>query len=121
MSNPDCCLRVIWAAQGDALLLQYRDGEGQVQHTVLFDGGYARNWHELVAAGVQKPWPQLICLTHPDRDHKGGIVKLLRAIGNTQEKLGDVEFVQWNRHKQGLRSSAEEMAQLVHDGQASLT
>jgi len=66
-------LTVFQAGEGDCLLLQTNDGKH-----MLVDGGMAGSYHEHAAPTLAKlAQLELICVSHIDNDHIGGIVALM--------------------------------------------
>lgn len=66
-------LTVFQSGEGDCLLLQTRDGKH-----MLVDGGMAGSYHEHAAPTLTKlAQLELICVSHIDNDHIGGIVALM--------------------------------------------
>jgi beta-lactamase superfamily II metal-dependent hydrolase len=66
-------LTVFRSGEGDCLLLQSRDGK-----SMLVDGGMAGSYHDHAAAALAKlAQLDLICVSHIDNDHIGGIVALM--------------------------------------------
>ncbi len=66
-------LTVFQSGEGDCLLLESRDGK-----RMLVDGGMAGSYHEHAAPALAKlAQLELICVSHIDNDHIGGIVALM--------------------------------------------
>lgn len=70
-------VRVFQSGKGDALLITSSKG----RH-ILVDGGvpesYAGHWAETVGALRENQQPiELLCISHIDRDHIGGVLKML--------------------------------------------
>jgi hypothetical protein len=74
-------VRLLPAQQGDCILIEY--GSAERPHRVLIDGGVAGTWKHLEAVLQDIPREQrrfdLLVVTHVDRDHIEGTLKLFDA------------------------------------------
>ncbi|SFV65817.1 metallo-beta-lactamase family protein [hydrothermal vent metagenome] len=86
MHKKNLALHVIKAFSGDALFLSYI-GNDEDEHHILIDGGMPNTYKKYIKNHLNKiDYLDHIFLTHIDKDHIGGILKLLDSSQKNKVK-----------------------------------
>ena len=75
MTSPTFLLHVLPAGIGDALVIDY--GEGDDRHRVVVDGGVTKTAGNLSALLDATPELEMVMVSHIDNDHIAGMLKVL--------------------------------------------
>jgi len=85
-NRPNLYLTVLKAFSGDALILNYK-GDDHKQHTILIDGGMPNTYNKQIKKALSSIEEiDAIFITHIDKDHIGGILKLLDSSYQSKVK-----------------------------------
>ena len=83
-------LQILKAFSGDSLLLSY-NGEDKQKHHILIDGGMPNTYTKYIKKALRKiEQLDAIFITHIDKDHIGGILKLLDS--SQKDKVQNIFF-----------------------------
>jgi len=83
-------LQILKAFSGDALLLSF-DGTDDEEHHILIDGGMPNTYTKYIKKALRKiEQLDAVFITHIDKDHIGGILKLLDS--SQKEKVQNIFF-----------------------------
>ena len=83
-------LQILKAFSGDALLLSYY-GEDKEEHHILIDGGMPNTYTKYIKKALRKiEQLDAVFITHIDRDHIGGVLKLLDS--SQKDKVQNIFF-----------------------------
>ena len=88
--NKNLTLQVLKAFSGDALLLSYNGDNGEKRH-ILIDGGMPNTYTKYIKKVISKiECLDYVFITHIDKDHLGGILKLLES--SQKDKVQNIFF-----------------------------
>ncbi|SFV55834.1 metallo-beta-lactamase family protein [hydrothermal vent metagenome] len=88
--NKNLTLQVLKAFSGDALLLSYSDDNGKKRY-ILIDGGMPNTYTKYIKRVISKiECLDYVFITHIDKDHLGGILKLLES--SQKDKVQNIFF-----------------------------
>ena len=83
-------LQILKAFSGDALLLSF-DGTDDEEHHILIDGGMPNTYTKYIKKALRKiEQLDAVFITHIDKDHIGGILKLLDS--SQKDKVQNIFF-----------------------------
>ncbi len=83
-------LQILKAFSGDSLLLSY-SGEDKQEHHILIDGGMPNTYTKYIKKALRKiEQLDAVFITHIDKDHIGGILKLLDS--SQKNKVQNIFF-----------------------------
>jgi beta-lactamase superfamily II metal-dependent hydrolase len=83
-------LQILKAFSGDALLLSF-EGIDEEEHHILIDGGMPNTYTKYIKKALRKiEQLDAVFITHIDKDHIGGILKLLDS--SQKEKVQNIFF-----------------------------
>ncbi len=86
MHKKNLTLHVLKAFSGDALFLSYI-GDDEHKHNILIDGGMPNSYKKYIKTHIAKiEHLDYVFLTHIDKDHIGGILKLLDSSQKNKVK-----------------------------------